>query len=682
MKRKCTPVGFQPYLIRYCLVFIAWAFCSASIVAKAELAEASDAPDKTLSPYFIVMETGGDPENRSIETFPLKSTKVNASISGTIVNVEVTQVYHNRGESTLEGIYTFSGSTRAAVHGLSMRVGEREIEAKIQEREKARETYEKAKRESKTASLLEQQRPNVFQMNVGHILPGDIVAVTLRYTEVLIPTERVYEFVYPTVVGPRYSSTPAATATERERWVENPFLLDGVDSTATFDIALKVAAGMPLQSLACDSHDTAIDYENESTATVSLVSPGGNAGNRDVIIRYRLAGDRIASGLLLHRDEELGENFFLLTVQPPKRITPEVIPPREYIFVVDVSGSMNGFPLKTVGVLMEDLISGIKPTDRFNVLRFAGGSDIFSEASVSAKVENVGRAIRWMKSSNAGGGTELVSALERAMKLPGEKNVSRSLVVVTDGYIDFETRAFELIRNNLNRSNLFVFGIGSSVNRHLIEGMAHVGGGEPFVVTDPKFAKKESEKFRHYISSPVLTNVEINFGGFDVYDVSPKSIPDVLADRPITVFGKWKGDPKGKIQVSGRSGTQREEMVVSLDDGAIANPALSLLWARDQIRHLSDYREVGGTGDLKNQIVALGIKYQLLTEFTSFVAVDTVARKNTNRGKSDTVKQPLPLPSGVPPHGVGGGTTPEPGIILLLLTGAAGFLSKRKKGNQ
>lgn len=679
MKRKNHSVESQCRPSRYLIALIACVFTAVSLPARAEDGESSDT---TLSPYFLVVEEGGDPESRGVESFPLKSTKVNASISGTIVNVEVTQVYHNRGESTLEGIYTFPGSTRAAVHGLTMRVGEREIEAEIQEREKARETYEKAKRENKTASLLEQQRPNVFQMNVGHILPGDIVEVTLRYTEVLVPTERVYEFVYPTVVGPRYSKTPAATATDQEKWVENPFLSEGVDSPATFDIALKVAAGMPLQSLACDSHETVIEYENESTATVSLASPRGEAGNRDVIVRYRLAGDKVASGLLLHRDEELGENFFLLTVQPPKRITPEVIPPREYIFVVDVSGSMHGFPLQTAGALMEDLISGMKPTDRFNVLRFAGGSDVFAEAPVSASAENVGRAIRWMESSNAGGGTELVAALDRAMKLPGEENVSRSLVVVTDGYIDFENEAFDLIRNNLNRSNLFVFGIGGSVNRHLIEGMARVGRGEPFVVTDPKFAKKEAEKFRKYISSPVLTNVEVDFGEFDVYDVSPATVPDVLADRPIAVFGKWKGKPHGEIRVTGRSGSENEEMVVPIEGGNLENTALPLLWARDQIRTLSDYRGVGGSGDLKNQIIALGLKYRLLTEFTSFVAVDTEVRKSPDSEKGHTVKQPLPLPKGVSSHAVGGGTTPEPGIILLLLTGAAGFLSKRKKGNQ
>ena len=163
--------------------------------------------DRTLSPYFIVVS-----DNPDTDRLPLKSTSAAVNISGVIADVLVTQVYKNDGKKPLEAIYVFPASTRVAVYGMKMTIGKRVIEAKINRRDEARKEYEKAKEAGKSASLLEQQRPNVFQMNVANIMPGDEIKVELKYTELLIPTDRVYEFVYPTVVGPRYSNQKAGSA--------------------------------------------------------------------------------------------------------------------------------------------------------------------------------------------------------------------------------------------------------------------------------------------------------------------------------------------------------------------------------------------------------------------------------------------------------------------------------------
>ena len=182
-------------------------------------AQPNESDDRTLSPYFFVKSD--DPQ---VDQLPLKSTSAAVNISGVIADVQVTQVYKNEGRRPLEAIYVFPASTKAALYGMRMRIGERVINAKISKREDARREYEQAKEQGKSASLLEQQRPNVFQMNVANIMPGDEIRVELSYTELLVPTDRIYEFFYPTVVGPRYSNQPAETAPPFERWVQNPYL--------------------------------------------------------------------------------------------------------------------------------------------------------------------------------------------------------------------------------------------------------------------------------------------------------------------------------------------------------------------------------------------------------------------------------------------------------------------------
>ncbi|OQX21508.1 MAG: trypsin, partial [Desulfobacteraceae bacterium IS3] len=571
---------------------------------------------------------------------------------GVIADVKVTQEYKNEGKQTIEAIYVFPASTRASVYGMKMTIGERTIVAKIQEKQKAREEYEQAKQEGKSASLLEQQRPNVFQMNVANILPGDLIKVEMSYTELLIPTDSVYEFVYPTVVGPRYSNQPEATAPQSEQWIKNPYLHEGEAPPYTFDIKVSLSGSMAIQQVACDSHKVNVAYDAPSFAKITLDPSEKSGGNRDYILKYRLAGGKIESGLLLYKGES--ENFFLLMVQPPQRITTAQIPAREYVFIVDVSGSMHGFPLDISKKVLKDLIGNLRASDTFNVLLFSGGSELWSKQSLPANPENIAKAVQFIDNQQGGGGTELLPALNQALNLPENKDSSRSFVIVTDGYVSVEKEAFDLIRKSLGKANMFAFGIGSSVNRYIIEGMARVGMGEPFVITEGGEAPAKAEKFRKYIQSPVLTRAKIAFSGFDVYDVEPPGIPDVLAERPVIVFGKWKGEPKGKIQLTGVSGDQTYEtnFDVSQFKPVEVNSALRYLWARHKISLLSDYSSVDSNESLVKEITDLGLKYNLLTQYTSFVAIDSLVRNKD--GKSTTVKQPLPLPQGVSDYAVGG----------------------------
>jgi Ca-activated chloride channel family protein len=623
-----------------------WTAAFSFFLGTAAYAQPGESEDRTLSPYFFVKSD--DPQ---VDQLPLKSTSAAVNISGVIADVQVAQVYKNEGKKPLEAIYVFPASTRAAVYGMKMTIGERVIEAKISKREDARKEYEQAKQQGKSASLLEQQRPNVFQMNVANILPGDEIKVELKYTELLVPTDRVYEFMYPTVVGPRYSNQHAATAPPSERWVQNPYLRQGEAPPYRFHINLNLAAGMPIKEIYCPSHKVSAIYDGPSSATVKLDPAETFGGNRDFVLRYRLDGDRVQSGLLLYEGEK--EKFFLLMMQPPKRVAPEQIPGREYIFIVDVSGSMFGFPLETSKKLLNNLIGNLRPTDKFNVLLFSGGSSVMAEESLPATPENIQRALFLIDRQKGGGGTELLPALERALKLKKPENYSRTIVIATDGYVTVEEEVFDLMRKNLGQANMFTFGIGTAVNRHLIEGMARVGMGEAFVITKAEEAPAQAERFRKMIQLPVLTQVKVDFKGFGAYDVEPLAIPDVLAERPVIVFGKWQGQPKGKITLNGISGngSYREVIEVQTVKSLKSNSALRYLWARHRITLLSDYNKLRSNEKRVKEVTELGLAYNLLTAYTSFIAVDTEVRNQG--GEQATIKQPLPLPQGVSDYAVG-----------------------------
>jgi Ca-activated chloride channel family protein len=636
-----------------CLVLFAITIVSTPAVAQTQ-------EDKTLAPYFVVQ---GDP---NVDHLPLKDTRVEIAVSGVIADVKVVQTYRNEGSRPINASYVFPASTRAAVYAMRMRIRDQVIVAKIKEREAAKQQFDQAKKEGKSASLLEQDRPNVFSMSLANIMPQDQIEIELRYTELLVPTDGVYEVVFPTVVGPRYSSQKESAAAKEDQWVKSPYLHEGTKPTSTLHISARVSAGVPIQDLSCPSHKISPQWQNATVADLTLDEADAFQGNRDFLLRYRLAGNQIASGLLLYQGQD--ENFFLYMAQPPQRVATDDIPAREYIFVVDVSGSMDGFPLNTSKQLLRDLIGQLRPTDLFNVVLFAGDSTALSRKSLPASQENISSAIRLIDEQRGGGGTELLAALQQAMSIPRATNISRSVVLATDGYISAEEGVFDYIRNNLNQCNVFSFGIGSSVNRYLIEGVAKAGMGEPFIVMNEQQAPAIAAKFREYIQTPVLTNIRIRTIGFDAYDIHPVQFPDLLAHRPVILFGKWRGPVAGTFELTGKTG--RGDYLTQLDVSAVkpdeSNRALRFLWARSRIAELSDYgaRSVGD--DKTKEITALGLKYSLLTQYTSFIAVLEEVRNPL--GPADNVKQPLPLPLGVSDLAVGGDTEngSEPELVWLM----------------
>ena len=599
----------------------------------------AQAQQKTSGPYLEVLS-----ENAVI---PLQKSTTEAQISGTIAHVEITQVYHNEGFVPIEALYVFPLSTRAAVHKMQMRIGDRVVNAKIFEKQQAQKVYTSAIKEGKRAAKLDQSRPNVFQMNVGNIMPGDEISIVIFYTELLTPTQGEYQFVAPGVVGPRFTGEQ----TNGETTFELPYTKKGIKAAFQYDVNVQLNAGMTIQNVSSVSHKINVDYPSGSQANVYLSKSNSDPSNRDFILNFGLRGNKVETGLLLY--EHGDEKFFAYLMEPSKMVKPKQVTAREYLFIVDVSGSMNGYPLEVSKELMRNLLCNLELTDTFNVQLFASSSTIFNPTPVPANRENIEKAILFLSNGQGGGGTQLLSALKKAYQLPRAiDGSSRSMVIITDGYVSVEKEAFQLINEHLNEANVFTFGIGNSVNRYLIEGMSAISNSGSFIATSHNEARKVAADFKEYISTPLLTRVTLAAKGFEIYDVEPASIPDVFAARPVVIYGKYRGEAKGKLVLSGYQGRKKIKQVFRVSESQLNDnhKALRYLWARKKIERLDDFATLFHD-DNKQEVLDLGLQFHLATKYTSFVAVDEVAINKD--GSVKQVKQPLPMPKNVENTAVG-----------------------------
>lgn len=657
-----------------CLMCALLVFAASCPAAQAKESQEEAEEQEIRSPYFYV-ETA-DPE---VDRLPLKDTSVKVGLNGVIADIYVVQTYANEGKNPISADYIFPASTKVTIHGMKMQVGNQIVTAVIEETEEAEEEYEEAKEEGKTASLLEEKEANVFSMSVSNIMPGDEISIELHYTELITPEEGKFQFVFPTVVGPRYVSPALDEYGTREVWADIPYLKEGTEPADTYSIEVSLSAGVPITSLSSSSHEIDIAWNENTNAVVTLADPAEYAGNRDFILDYSLQGEELASGLLLDTDGK--ENFFMLTLQPPKRVEVDKRLPMDYIFVLDISGSMYGYPMETAKTLISNLVSGLSDEDSFNLVLFADDVWLMSPKSLPGTEANIERALKLIDEQEGGGGTELAPALEDALKVPAVEERSRSVVIITDGYIYGEDEIFDLIEENAREADFFPFGIGTTVNRNLIEGIAESGQGEPFVVTDEDQAEETAERFRTYISSPVLTDIEVSFEDFDAYDVEPVILPTLFAQKPIILLGKYRGEAAGTVTVTGENADGPYTGTLELSEANVSTESGSIpyLWARKRIARLTDYGTNSEDPEAKEEVTRLGLDYSMVTPYTSFIAVLDVVRNP--EGESTDVDQALPLPLEVSNFSVGYTEGSEPGWVILpmLALAVALYHGRRRK---
>jgi len=582
------------------------------------------------APYFSVAGTD------SVDRLPLLQTSADVDIVGPIAQVVLRQTFENRGSATIEANYVFPVSDRGAVSGLTMRIGDRVVQARLQERDEARNTYEAAKEGGRSAALLEQHDPGTFVMNLANILPGDRIEVELRYTELLVPVDGVYEFEIPNTFGVPHYSRPGDAAIDTPR-SDAPEVTD-----YAFAVNARLMSGIPIASVESPSHHIVVEHPSSGEATLKLADDEIRASTRDFVLRFALAGNEIAQGLSLFRGAD--ENFFLLMLQPPKAVSPDAVTSREYVFVVDVSGSMDGPPIEAAKAMMHDLLGTLGAHDRFNVVLFAGSSDVLdSKNSLPVGSDTISRAMKFVDTARAGGGTELVPALEAAYGLPHAAGMSRSIVIVSDGGIAAGGDVAHLIREHLDEANVFAFGAGIDTDHPVMRRLARAGLGEPFFAADPKQGAEAIRKFRSYVDQPLLTHVTVAFDGFDAYDVIPQRLPDLFAQKPVVLVGKYHGGATGRIRISGISGNGPYSANVDVEgaNAGASNAPLRALWARERIADsMDDVGPYGQTDDAhKNELTGLSLRYGVATTYTAFIAVSEERR--TDGTAPVKVQQPV-----------------------------------------
>lgn len=600
---------------------------------------------------------------------PLEHTWVEIEISGTLQRATVRQVYGNPYDEVIEAVYTFPLPQSGAVDRMDMWLGDRLIHGEIHEADLARQIYEAAIDAGQTASLLEQERPNIFTQSVGNILPGDSIVIEISYVAPVEYDDGEYEIVFPMVVGPRFVPAGEFTRTIFDRYqvqtsvedadrITPPIVPEGTRAGYDIDLSVRINAGMALQGYQVLNHDVDVDLDWHGGAEISL-RHADEIPNRDFVLRYTTASDRIQAGVLA-TNGDLGGHFMLM-LQPDADVPVDEITPKEMFFVVDCSGSMSGQPMDVAKETVRQFVAGMNPDDTFQIMRFSETASSMSRAPLSNTPENVRTGIAYIDAMSGTGGTMMIEGVRAAIGYPEDPEQMRFVIFLTDGFIGNEAEILgELQRTLGENTRLFSVGVGSSPNRYLIEGLAEEGRGHAYYVGLNERPEVAVGDIYAKINDPYLVGIDIDWGDLDVVDVYPSRIPDLYAGEPLVIVGRYNGSGSDEVRISGRVAGRNwsEEMVVALPAHQEENDVIATLWARKRIHELTremydSYGYVQHDTDIIDQITDTALDYQIMSDYTSFVAVCEEVRADPD-GNPITVQVPVNMPDGVSYEGIFG----------------------------
>ncbi|MBN1421469.1 MAG: VWA domain-containing protein [Planctomycetes bacterium] len=583
---------------------------------------------------------------------PLEHTDVRARVSGYIATVDVTQKYHNPYDEKIEAVYVFPLPHNAAVNDFLMTIGERKIRGIIRERKEAERIYHEARRQGYVASLLTQERPNIFTQSVANIEPGKSIDVNIRYFHTMAYDDGWLEFVFPMVVGPRFNppgTTTGVGAVPRGghgtsgQKTKVQYLRPGERSGHDISLVLDIDAGLQIEGLECPSHGVDVTRRGSGGATVSIRALDA-IPNKDFVLRYKVAGAGVASGLLVHRDARGG--YFTLMLYPPEDMSALQAAPVEMIFVLDCSGSMSGSPIAKAKTAIERALRRLGPGDTFQIIRFSNDASQLGPAPIEATPANVRRGLAYLASLQSQGGTMMIEGIRAALDFPHDPQRLRIVSFLTDGYIGNEADILAAVKERVGSARIFSFGVGSSVNRYLLEGMARLGRGAVAFVGLDESAGRAVDLFYERIRRPAMTDVAIDWGGIRVAEVYPAQILDLFVGRPVVLTGRFSGDEAGVVRVMGTVGGERREVRIPVDPScAGSHPGIASVWARRKIMTLADEEVSDPSPEIAGRIRDVALEYGLMSAYTAFVAVDSLTRTAGDHGT--TVPVAVPVPAGV-----------------------------------
>jgi Ca-activated chloride channel family protein len=633
--------------------------------------------DVTQGALRIVQKDGG------IVECPLKHTDVTADVAGFIARVRVTQTFHNPTKEKIEAVYVFPLPHEAAVDDMTMQIGERKIVGQIKRRAEARSIYEAALAAGQTTALLEQERPNIFTQSVGNIEAEQEVKIVISYVDVLKYDMGSYEFRFPMVVGPRYipgspsggapptpaelqgKVSPPVPDTDRvpdASRISPPVLRPGVRNGHDISLAVNLNAGVPIQNLTHPNHQAEIAKEGERTAAIKLAA-GDSIPNKDFVLRYDVVGKKPEMALLAHTGDysgdrrHLGNGYFMLMIQPQEDERLKKSPPRELVFLVDVSGSMSGEPTNKVIEAMQGMLKLCRPIDTVQVITFASQAQPLFEKPVPVNEENIAKALGFTSGLRGGGGTEMLKGVQLAIDQPIDKERLRIVVMLTDGYIGNEAEIIEHVGKHCgDQIRFWCVGIGSAPNMFLVDGVAKQGGGmgKSLGLQDESLPLVQEITTR--IQRAQLAKVKIDWGVLKVKETYPAKIPELWAGRPVIVYGRYDQPDQldeaiilATVKVNGS--IEGEEvswpLKIELPLAQPANDVLAKVWARQKVEDLMQQTYYQGSPAVEEMVTGIALDYKLMSQYTSFVAVDSSKPASAETAKPPRrMLVPVPLPAG------------------------------------
>ncbi len=636
---------------------------------------------------------------------PSLKSDISAKIDGDLATVTVRQTFNNPYDVPMNARYLFPMNKSGAVYEMQMEVGNERIRAKIEKKHEATRQFEAAKSQGKSAALLQQQRPNMFTQKIANLMPGLPIAVTMQYVHPVPRLDGAYQLVLPLIVGPRFEPSVShpdseAEGDEPEHHYEEAraesdttdgWSIDklptypvtaGIDIPETVDadrvsINIAINGGMTINHIDSQTHALQIDRPTPGSATVQLAS-GRTIDNRDFVLRYQLAGESTQAGLLSHVDERGG--FISLLLEPPTVPVEADISPREMVFVLDCSGSMNGAPMDASKAFMREALNTLRPDDAFRIIRFSDAATEFSTEPLAATPGNIRRGLKYAARLRGGGGTMMTSGIRQAFAPAVPAGRIRIVTFLTDGYIGNERDVLKLLRKQRGEARLFALGVGSSVNRYLLDEMGRVGRGFTRYIDPTEDPEAVARGLAQRLQSPLLTNVSIDWGRLKVSEQFPAVVPDLFAGDSLRVQAKFAAEQNGSypILVNGLVNGRKAQLPVTLNlIDSDSGDAVALVWARSNIQDAmqarstpKDFRNPPRTDEtIQQQVTQLGLDFSLITRWTSFIAVSEQIY-NDNPTENNEADIALPMVAGVsnnayPRHA--GGAAPAAGPMATLL---------------
>lgn len=595
---------------------------------------------------------------------PLTRTSVTGTVDGFLARITVAQTFVNPMDTTLEAVYTFPLPENSAVDSMVMTIGKKRIKGVIKERGEARAIYEQARREGRTAGLLEQERPDIFTQSVANILRGDTILITISYVQELKYRKGKYGFYFPMVVGPRYipgtplrpenqGTEPPTDQVPDAHRITPPIVPPAFRSGHEIALSLTLRTGVAVKELESPSHKIKV-RTTDSGSTVEL-EQNDRIPNKDFMLEYAVAGKEIQNVLLTHRTRNQ-DGFLQLIMIPRADKREKDIFPRELVFVIDNSGSMMGFPIEKCKTVIRLSLENMRKDDLFNVMKFSGWTGMLWPESKKATEDNVKAGLGYIDQMEGGGGTEMLAAINALFDMPRAEGRRRLVLFLTDGYVGNDGAILTAVRQRLGESRVFSLGVGSSVNRYLMEGLAYAGKGACLIIRQDGDAQKTMEDFFEFIDAPALTDITLQWNGVEAMEPQPVSLPDLFFGQPLVVTAKYKKAGRGTLVIRGKLAREKSyetSIDIDLPEEENSRGVLATLWARKKIKEI----ELLGNGlfgentytpeQVKEDITRLGLAYKIMTKYTSFVAVDDAIRNKD--GKWVTMEQQVEMPEGVSP---------------------------------